>query len=113
MKRLKERAWLAGFAALAIFSFPRFGYACNPDENCHACLLRAPITHHCIKMGNDLTCEARKKVCQHCRQLKAAATGASLACVTCVMVSTPANPTCVAICGGAAQAEAVASAGGC
>jgi hypothetical protein len=113
MKTLRPRAWLVGFVAVAILSFPRVGYACNPDQECRACLVRAPFTGHCIQMGNDPACEARKKVCQHCRDIKAVATGASIACITCVMVSGPAVPACVAICGGAAQAQTVASAGGC
>jgi hypothetical protein len=103
--------------ALAIIciltAFSQAYASCNPNAECRACILRAPITGHCIQMGNDVTCEGRKKVCQKCGAIKAAATGLSLACAYCVLASTPANPTCIAICGGAGNADAVAAAGNC
>lgn len=87
-------------------------HACDPNEECSTCLIPNPFGG-CIQYGNAPDCELRKAACQECANIKAAATGLSLACVGCVMVSTPANPACVATCGGAANAEAVELAADC
>jgi hypothetical protein len=79
-----------------IFTALNPAYACDPNEEC-----------------GDPVCEARKAVCQGCADIKAAATGASMECVVCVMASTAANPVCVTICGGVAGAERVSGAGNC
>jgi hypothetical protein len=100
-----------GIATIFVLTILSRAYACDPNEECNRCL--ASAFGHCITHGNDPICETRKGVCQQCANIKGAATGLSLGCVSCVMVSTPANPTCIAICGGAANAEAVAAAGNC
>ncbi len=91
--------------------------ACNPDEECHRCLLHRPSPPlgdgGCIQEGKDPVCEARKAVCQQCANIKAIATGATYACVACVLTTGPANPACIGACEGAAKAQAVAAAGNC
>jgi hypothetical protein len=87
--------------------------ACDVNESCNVCVLRNPLDNNCIQTGNDPVCESRKAVCQQCMNIKSLVTGTSYTCVACVMVSSPSNPACVAACGTAANARAVAAAGDC
>src|SRR5262252_174202 len=95
---------------------------CDPNEECSRCLLSRPSVHipfnsgntgGCIQHGNDPICEARKAACRQCGTIAAASTGLSLGCAYCVIASTAANPTCAAICGGAAQAKTLEVAARC
>ena len=84
-------------------------YACDPYEDCSTCLNNQ--VGGCIKYGNDPACEIRKAGCQQCENTKVVATGASVACVVCVISSrdTPAQLGCAGICGGAAEVRAVSA----
>ena len=84
-------------------------YACDPYEDCSTCLNNQ--VGGCIKYGNDPACEIRRAGCQQCENTKVVATGASVACVVCVMTSggTPAELVCARICGGAAEVQAVSA----
>jgi hypothetical protein len=107
-----KRATISVLVLGSIIFASQIASACDPNEECSVCLLHNPFGG-CIQSGNNPICEARKAICQQCASIKAAATGLDMACVTCVMVSSAANPACVAACGSAADAEAVAATGGC
>ena len=107
---MKIVAILATVVSVALTCPP--ARACNPDEGCNVCIVPNPFGG-CVQYGNDPTCEARKAICQQCASIKATATGASYACAACVMISGPEDPACIAVCGGAAEAQAVSAAGSC
>jgi len=109
---MKVALLCAALVGLTLMVNPVYA-ACNPDEGCSVCLIKNIFTGGCSQHGNDPVCEARKAMCQQCANIKVAATGLSYACVACVMSTSPANPGCAPVCGGAAKAHTVAVAGNC
>ena len=49
-------------AMIVPFLWANSALACDPNEECHRCLVSA--FNHCVQSGNDPICEARKKACQ-------------------------------------------------
>jgi hypothetical protein len=83
-------------------------HACN--ENCRA-IFTDPLSRKTTE-GTDEACELRKEACHLCARDKAESTGVTLECANCV-IDTPADPRCIALCGGAAKVKAVYFAAGC
>lgn len=91
---------------------PKLAMACDPNEECSGCLIHNPFGG-CIQYGNDPLCELRKAACQQCANAAAIQTGLAVSCIGCVLLSSPADPVCISLCGNVANAEAARAAADC
>ena len=85
-------------------------HACDPNADCRA-IFTDPLSRKTTE-GTDEVCELARKGCQLCAKDKANDAGVTLECANCV-VARPADPRCIALCGGAAKVRTVYFAAGC